>query len=396
MPIFETLEPVAVALDLGAADVRLAATDRSDTNVTVRPGRRADEAAVQAAEQVRVEYDGGLLRISSPKARAFGFQRKTRTVEIIVDLPTGSTLSGEVQTGDVHGSGRFGECRLKTSDGAIHLERTGPVHLVASDGDVTVGSVIGNAEISADDGDVRFGHVEGAVVIKNADGDTAIGTATGDVRVRADDGDINIAQAGGDVDAKTSDGNATIGTVTGGARVRSDDGDVQIGQAGGDVDARASDGNLRIDSISGDAVITADDGDVRIGHVGGAVVVKNSDGDTTIGTADGDVRVRADDGDIHIGRAGADLDAKTSDGDIRVGEVVQGSVVLESDDGDLEVGIASGTAAWLDVDTESGRVRSDLEATTPPGESERTVRVRGRTASGDITVRRAALSGAPR
>ncbi len=353
MPTFETLEPIHVALDLGAADVRLVASDRNDTIVTVRPGPRADEAALRAVEQVRVDHEDGALRISSPKARAFSFHRRSRSIEITVELPAGSALSGEVQTGDVHAAGRLGACRLKASDGAIHLERTGPAHLVASDGDITVGSIGGDAEIATDDGDIRLGDVEGTAVVRNSDGTTTIGTVTGRVRVRADDGDVRIGRAGGDVDVRTSDG------------------DLTIGDAGGDVQ------------------VSADDGDVRIGQVEGAVVVKTSDGTTTISAAAGEVRVRADDGDIRIGRAGAGVNAKTSDGDISVGEVTQGSVVLGSDDGDIEVGIAAGTAAWLDLDTESGHVRSDLESTTSPGEAERTVQVRGRTSSGDITVRRA-------
>ena len=325
MPIFETPEPITVALDLGAADVRLSATGRRDTDVTVRPGRHANEAALQAVEQVRVEYDSdsGTLRISSPKARAFGFPRKNRTVEITVGLPAGSRLTGEVQTGDVRASGPLGECRLKTSDGDIHLERTGPAHLVTSDGDIAVGSIDGDAEISTGDGDVRIGHVEGTAVIENSDGDTTITTVAGDVRVRADDGDI------------------------------------RLGRAGAAVDARTSDGDVRIDSVSDSA------------------------------------RARTGDGDVTIGRAGGDVDAKTSDGEIRLGEVVQGSVVLTSDDGDLEIGIAAGTAAWLDVHTSSGRVRSDLESTSPPGGTERTVQVRARTSDGDITVRRAAVSVGP-
>ena len=56
---FATPEPIDAVVDLVVGDVRVAAGDRADTVVEVRPsdsGRRAD---VTAAEQARVDYDDG-------------------------------------------------------------------------------------------------------------------------------------------------------------------------------------------------------------------------------------------------------------------------------------------------------------------------------------------------
>ena len=58
--------------------------------------------------------------------------------------------------------------------------------------------------------------------------------------------------------------------------------------------------------------------------------------------------------------------AKSANGDVRLGEVVRGSVVLESQLGDLEVGIREGTSAWLDVRAAAGKVHNALEAADPP------------------------------
>ncbi len=85
------------------------------------------------------------------------------------------------------------------------------------------------------------------------------------------------------------------------------------------------------------------------------------------------------------------MDAKTSNGRIRLGEVVRGSVALETAAGDLEIGIAEGTAAWLEVNTGFGRMRNLLKNATRPeeaDEADETVEVRGRTSYGDITIRR--------
>jgi hypothetical protein len=47
------------------------------------------------------------------------------------------------------------------------------------------------------------------------------------------------------------------------------------------------------------------------------------------------------------------------------------------------------TAAWLDVASASGRVRNLLDAADSPGETERAVHIRARTAHGNVVVRRA-------
>jgi DUF4097 and DUF4098 domain-containing protein YvlB len=280
MPNYETPQPISVTLELSAGNVRVAASDRTDTAVEVRPSDEADESDVKAAQQVRVDYTNGMLRVTGPKARVFDFSRKTRSVEVSIELPSGSQVSAEMQMGDIRCAGRLGQCRLKTSAGNVWLERTGPLRLDTSAGHVTADSITGNAEISTGSGKIQIGEVEGTAV------------------------------------------------------------------------------------------------------------VKNSNGDTTIDAVTGDVRVRAANGEIHIERAGAGVDAKTSNGSIRLGEVVRGSVALDTAMGNLDIGIADGTAAWLEVNTRFGHVRNLLENTTRPDEADETVEVRGRTSYGDITIHR--------
>jgi len=93
-------------------------------------------------------------------------------------------------------------------------------------------------------------------------------------------------------------------------------------------------------------------------------------------------------GNITIDRALAGVDAKTAFGSVRVGEVVRGSVVLETGFGELELGVREGTAAWLDASSQHGSVRSDLDAIDSPEQADETVEVRARTRYGDIVVRR--------
>ncbi|GAB2600442.1 hypothetical protein Aab01nite_65220 [Paractinoplanes abujensis] len=217
MPVFDTPEPIAVTVEFGVGSLKITATDRADTVVEVRPSDEADQSDVEAAQQLRVDLSHGELRITGPK-RMFDFSKKTRSVDVTVELPTGSSLSAHLQMGSIRATGRLGECRLKTT-GDVSLDHTGPLRLHTGVGAVTAGTVAGDADVSTGSGTIQLGRVEGAVVAKNSNGETAIDTATGDVRVRNANGRIDIGRAAAGVDAKTSSGDIRLGEAVRGSVV---------------------------------------------------------------------------------------------------------------------------------------------------------------------------------
>lgn len=147
-------------------------------------------------------------------------------------------------------------------------------------------------------------------------------------------------------------------------------------------------GDVSVDRATGHAEVTLGSGEARVRELDDSAVIKNSNGDTWVGEAGGDLRINAANGDIAVDRAHADVDAKSANGDIRLGEVVRGSVSLQTSLGDLEIGIREGTAAWLDVRAVAGRVHSALEAADEPGPSAETVEIRARTSAGNVVIRR--------
>jgi DUF4097 and DUF4098 domain-containing protein YvlB len=233
MPEFETPQSISLTVDLAAGNVRISASDRTDTAVEVRPSDETDQSDVQAAEQVRVDHTNGVLQIAGPK-RVLDFSRKPRSVDVSIDLPSGSEVSVHLQAGDVSSAGRLGQCRIRTSLGNIRLDRTGPLNLHTGTGHVTVDHITGAADISTGSGKVQLGEIQGAAVVKNSNGDTTIGTVTGDVRVRAANGEIQIRRAGAGVDAKSSNGAIRLGEVAGGS--------VTLGTAMGDLDIGIAEG----------------------------------------------------------------------------------------------------------------------------------------------------------
>lgn len=162
-------------------------------------------------------------------------------------------------------------------------------------------------------------------------------------------------------------------------------GDLSLDQTGR-LNLASGYGNVTVDRVVGHADITAGSGSVRIREIDGSATIKNSNGNTSIGEVTGELRLNAANGDISIDRTLTSVTVKTANGNVRIGEVVRGSILLETAYGKLEVGIREGTAAWLDVSSQYGRVRNSLQAHDGPRQSDETVEVRARTAYGDITI----------
>src|SRR6266545_123088 len=141
MPTFDTPQPVSARLSLGfvVANVRVTASDRTDTTVDVQPMDASSKADVKVAEQTRIEYADGRLEVRAPKlSTLFG---RTGSVDVTIALPSGSRLQGETGMGELLCEGRLGECRFKTGYGEIRLDQAGAVNLRSASGEVTSGAV---------------------------------------------------------------------------------------------------------------------------------------------------------------------------------------------------------------------------------------------------------------
>jgi DUF4097 and DUF4098 domain-containing protein YvlB len=93
-------------------------------------------------------------------------------------------------------------------------------------------------------------------------------------------------------------------------------------------------------------------------------------------------------GDVEVGTAPERISAKTGSGHVRIDSNRTGDVSLRTASGEIRTGVHAGTAAWLDVRTVTGRVRSDLAASSEPAGGEDQVRLQLETVTGDIDVTR--------
>jgi hypothetical protein len=291
MPRYDSPEPIFVSLELGVGDIRIVASDRTDTVLEVRPSDPASQADVTAAEQTRVEFADGRLSVKAPRGwRRYTWRGRHESIDVEISLPAGSRLDGEADVAALSCTGRLGELRFKTGVGAIRLDQTGPVQVRTGYGDISVEQAVGRAEIATGSGAVEIGGVEGPATVKNSNGATWIGDIAGELL------------------------------------------------------ANAANGRIAVD------------------------------------------------------RAQAAVQAKTANGDILVGAVARGQVVAETGFGKVDVGVVDGVPAWLELHTNFGNVRNDLDATDRPEPGEEAVEIRARTGYGDITIHRAVITehAAPR
>jgi hypothetical protein len=218
MPAFDTPEPISVTVELGVGDIRIVATERTDTIVEVRPSDGAKKSDVTGADQTRVQYASGRLLIKAPK----GWRRYTpwggrESIDVQIALPAGSHVRADAGIAALRCAGRLGECRYQTGIGDIQLDQAGPVALKTGAGDITVDRALDHAELTTGSGAVQIGSIDGTAVIKNSNGDTWIGEVTGDLRLNAANGKISVDQAHATVAAKTANGDVRLGEVARGA-----------------------------------------------------------------------------------------------------------------------------------------------------------------------------------
>ena len=122
MPTFDTPAAISVTVELSVGDLRVNATDRTDTVVEVRPSDPGKKADVAAAEQTRVEYANGSLLIKTPTGwRPFGPRKGANSVDIVVDVPAGSQVHGTGGIASLHCAGRLGDSRLNTGVGDVQV-----------------------------------------------------------------------------------------------------------------------------------------------------------------------------------------------------------------------------------------------------------------------------------
>ncbi|MFG3207660.1 DUF4097 family beta strand repeat-containing protein [Streptomyces sp. NPDC048192] len=176
---FDTPAPITAVLDIPAGRIRVVAADRADTVVQVLPANAAKSRDAKAAEEIRVGYGDGVLRIEAPEAanRLLGH---SGSVEVTVELPAGSRVEAKADAAEFRGVGRLGDVDFTGGYRSVTLEEAASARLAAHDAGVSVGRLSGPAEIRTQKGDIRVTEaVRGTATLRTEKGDISVGAARG-------------------------------------------------------------------------------------------------------------------------------------------------------------------------------------------------------------------------
>jgi DUF4097 and DUF4098 domain-containing protein YvlB len=190
----------------------------------------------------------------------------------------------------------------------------------------------------------------------------------------------------GEADLGDFQADGMLGTVV----LKTDLGAVRLAETG-PLNVRNGVGSITVEIVSGSAEVRASSGNIRIGAVDGTADVSTSNGKLRVGVVTGPANVKCSNGSVSVDRALSDITAESSNGEVRIGEVVRGKVSATSKNGSVEVGVREGSAAWLELNTDVGRVYNELISSDAPEADEPAdkVEVRASTKLGDVTIRRA-------
>lgn len=177
MQKFDTTTPVTTVIDLPAGRLQVIAADRADTTVEIRPTDPARKRDTKAAEQFEVDHRDGVLRISAPAARNQYFG-PSGSVEITVQLPTGSHVRAKAAAAEFRAVGRLGDIAFEGAHGPVKIDEAASLRLTAADGHITVGRLTGSGEISTQRGDITVHEaVTGELVLSTQSGDITVGAS---------------------------------------------------------------------------------------------------------------------------------------------------------------------------------------------------------------------------
>ena len=198
------------------------------------------------------------------------------------------------------------------------------VDIVTSDGNITIGDLVGKVGLRTSDGDIRTSSLEGPIV-----------------SVQTSDGNIDMDDLKAEnVSIQTSDGNIQLETAAASSLfVKTSDGDISAMALAGNAEIQTSDGNIDIDSIAGSiASLKTSDGNISVDELN----VMNND-------------IKSSDGDLRLGRVYGDLRAATSSGSIQMELMISAHIYLRTSDGDITVTAPDDLNA--DVKLEGDRIR---------------------------------------
>jgi hypothetical protein len=281
MSKFDTPEPITANIEPGNGAVTIVAGDRVDTVVEIRPTNPDNESDTDAAGRTTVDFAGNTLTISGPKLNLLSWSNKTRSIDVTIELPTGSHIHGKRGMGDLTATGRLGDVSYKTGFGHVQFDEAATLSVASGTGNVLGNRITGKAAITTASGRLHVGELADGGVLNNSNGITVVGAARGPVKVRSANGDITVEEAAGDVEAKTANGAVRVlDAVCGSLTLETGMGEIEVGIREGSaawLDVKTKFGVVRNEmTVSGAPAEHADKVEIHANTAFGDVTVRRA------------------------------------------------------------------------------------------------------------------------
>ena len=177
--------------------------------------------------------------------------------------------------------------------------------------------------------------------------------------------------------------------------------DVELTSSSADLIASGRLGAFGVKTASGDSIVeevaslsaTSASGDVQARRVNGRAQVNSASGDVRIELVQGPVAVNTVSGDITVRDARGAVTLQSVSGDQSIDGICAGEARLNSVSGDVRAGVRPGVKLYIDANSVSGDLTSELgvNESAPASESDPVVPLRVKTVSGDVMILRSGI-----
>jgi len=283
---------LTIRADRGSIEVKTAAANKVEIEVTREPGRGA-AADILEKHEVTFTQDGNNVNVDArmKDQKSGWFRGNNLKVHYAVTVPAKYNVNLKTSGGSVSVKDLEGEARSQTSGGSLKFGQIkGNVYGRTSGGSINVSGATQDVDIETSGGSITVGDTAGNVVAKTSGGSIHVGDVKGSVDAETSGGGIEVNGAAGPVNAHTSGGPiraAITQQPTGPCTFETSGGGIEVKMASNvaiDLDAQTSGG-----SVSTEFPVTVQ-GELKKNHLRSKV---NGGGPkVTLGTSGGSIRIK--------------------------------------------------------------------------------------------------------
>jgi DUF4097 and DUF4098 domain-containing protein YvlB len=364
----EAREPVPagtpVAVDNSFGKVRVSAGAGGEVHAKLRTVVYAptEKQAREFAAQVRLEaaLDGSSFKVSTNRngieTPNIGFETNFE-----IEVPADTPLSVANEHGAVDVSG-VASAKVESSYDELHVGSiAGNVDLKSRHADVEAADIKGTLVLSSRYGEVDVKQVAGHVSIDSAHGDVAVNGAAG-LRIEAHYGDLTIGKIQGDLEVTNEHGGVQAAEVKGGATITTSYEGIGVSKLGGEARLKTEHGEIRATDVVGALSADASYEGVSLERIGGPVRVKVDHGGVMAQGLEKGGWIQASGEDVSVeGYQGAlEIEAKRASVHVAPGKPLVDALSVSAANGGIHLEVPGGSKFDIAATAQSGEISVDL------------------------------------